>query len=384
MENKTLEIMNNTTDDNCMNNKDFLILSLLKYICSMHDVPLYTYNCIKEYLIKNGIIDDTTIDTQDMLKLQALYMNVISSIEKKSSNKKLGNIEYSDSRYGKDFIQERVIGQGGYGYVFSARYKIDNKCYAIKKILIKNLRKEDSNYYLNEARLLSQLDHVNIVRYYTSWIELDYPTINMTRTNELVLHNDIKPVLYIQMELYNKSLMCYLKDRNFEMEYIDIDYEYNIFRQIINGLQYIHNNDIIHGDLTPQNIFLDSNNIVKIGDFGLAKKTERFDENQDFGSYGNVLYMSPEQIELKICNKKSDIYSLGIIFLELVNKFTTSMGRMNYIRSFKKEIYSDSLPQHVKELTINMIMEDYTKRYNIYDVKTFFEKHMISSKALTF
>ena len=366
-----------------INNKDYLIVSLLKYICNIHEVPVYTFNCICDYLIKNKIIDSVDLNSIDTINLKTMCNNLIKSIAEKGNNKQLHNIEYSECRYTKDFIQEGILGEGGYGCVFDARYKLDNNRYAIKKIYIKDLNKEGSKYYLNEVRLLSQLNNENIVRYYTSWIEIEYPTINIAHTGDILIpHNSAKPVLYIQMELCKKSLQSYIKDRNFDEEEINKNDEYLFIDQIIKGLKYIHNNGIIHGDLTPQNIFIDSKFVIKIGDFGLAKKTERSNENAEFGSYGNVLYMAKEQLDDNICNTKSDIYSLGIIYIELLSRFRTQKERLDSIIKFKKgDNIKNSLMNDVDvELVKNMLVDDYNCRFNIDQVDGYFnDKIMVSN-----
>lgn len=364
-----------------INNKDFLIASLLKYICTIHDVPEYAFHTIYNYLIKNDIIDSVDLNSVDAIGLKNIYANLIKNIVATGNNKELKDIEYSDCRYTKEFIQEGIIGQGGYGCVFDSRYKLDNNRYAVKKIYIKDLKKEGSKYYLNEVRLLSNLNHVNIVRYYTSWVEFEYPTININKSTDILIPtSSVKPVLYIQMELCKKSLYSYIKDRNYEETEINKCDEYLFINQIIQGLKYIHNNGIIHGDLTPQNIFIDSNFNIKIGDFGLAKKTDRSDENTEFGSYGNILYMAKEQLDDNICNVKSDIYSFGIIYIELLSKFKTQKERAESIIKFKngETIQNTLMDDKDIELVNNMMMNDYNNRFTSTDVENFFSEHIIS------
>ena len=118
---------------------------------------------------------------------------------------------------------------------------------------------------------------------------------------------------------------------------------------------------------------------IKIGDFGLAKKTDRTDPNIDFGSYGNAIYLAPEQHNNGICNKKSDIFSLGIIFLELIILFSTTMEKIAVIKQFKEQNYTSLMTyknSNDVELIMMMLKEDYTKRANIKTVKNFFKNYV--------
>ncbi|XP_029456049.1 eIF-2-alpha kinase GCN2 isoform X2 [Rhinatrema bivittatum] len=141
--------------------------------------------------------------------------------------------------------------------------------------------------------------------------------------------------LYIQMEYCEKSTLRDTIDQGLHLDNIRL---WRLFREILDGLAYIHDQGMIHRDLKPVNIFLDSNDHVKIGDFGLATdhpasiadvKQER-DKLIDqlvipdlagilTGMVGTALYVSPEmQGNTKASyNQKVDLFSLGIIFFEM-------------------------------------------------------------------
>lgn len=188
------------------------------------------------------------------------------------------------------------------------------------------------------------------------------------------------------MELCSKTLDDYLMDRNYTNN-IDIKVDIQIFEKIINGLKYIHSKNIIHGDICPKNIFLnDSINYtydVKIGDFGLAKKHEKYTGVVNTRSYGNSTYMAPEIFEKHICCLKSDIYSLGIVFFELVHPFKTMMERIVTIDNIKKGEYSGitnfgnleiSLTDKIISFVKSMVEYDIDKRLDINGVESVFNK----------
>jgi serine/threonine protein kinase len=104
-------------------------------------------------------------------------------------------------------------------------------------------------------------------------------------------------------------------------------------------LKYIHENNILHRDLNPNNIFLDANMVPKIGDFGMAIKTEKNETAMLKMSpdYGVCLYMPPEYEHDCIYTQKSDVYSIGIIFLEMLCQFSTDMERYKIITQVKND-----------------------------------------------
>ncbi|KAH0620584.1 hypothetical protein JD844_021211 [Phrynosoma platyrhinos] len=153
--------------------------------------------------------------------------------------------------------------------------------------------------------------------------------------------------LYIQMEYCEKST---LRDTIDQGLYEDSNRVWRLFREILDGLTYIHEKGMIHRDLKPVNIFLDSGDHVKIGDFGLAtdhpayaadtKQGEGISDdhlgNNDpsgnlTGMIGTALYVSPEvQGNTKSTyNQKVDLFSLGIIFFEMsYHPLTTASERI--------------------------------------------------------
>jgi len=155
--------------------------------------------------------------------------------------------------------------------------------------------------------------------------------------------------LYIQMELCtSNTLSDWILNREFSAlkndHYVKA---IQVFKQILEGLSHIHSRDIIHRDLKPSNIFESQDGIFKIGDFGLSKLVpdEKFnitfeslivadDDDNIYGlgdhtkGVGTISYAAPEQINGSNYDSKTDIYSLGLILLELVSSFSTQHERM--------------------------------------------------------
>ncbi|KAL8848837.1 MAG: hypothetical protein Q9221_006133 [Calogaya cf. arnoldii] len=101
---------------------------------------------------------------------------VESPSNKRSQRRSSGHVQPSTSRFETDFIQEGRLGKGGYGSVVKARNRLDSNFYAVK--IINKCTEAALDKVLNEVRLLSQLNHPNVVRYYAAWKEIDSPTTN--------------------------------------------------------------------------------------------------------------------------------------------------------------------------------------------------------------
>jgi serine/threonine protein kinase len=331
-------------------------------------------------LNKIGILEDSLTFSEDKKQIRKLYIDYLSQLIQSVNTKKNKNlieinndnvtnhICVSNSQYTNSFLELEKIGEGGFGEVFKSYNYIDAQLYAIKKIPFIDVNDPNNIRAFNEVRYLSKLNHENIIRYNSTWIELS------DKKTELIDGNiSVYPVLYIQMELCKESLKDYLMRRNYSGQLIDFDFEIKCIKGIIEGIKYIHSNNILHRDINPNNIFIDQNLSPKIGDFGLSMKSEHEDANTIMSSdLGVSLYMPPEYKENKIYNKKSDVYSCGIVFFELLYIFKTDMERYEIISEIKKNIYPISFINKFDkyyELIKNMLEYDLEKRLDINIIK---------------
>ena len=170
--------------------------------------------------------------------------------------------------------------------------------------------------------------------------------------------NQIKTkLIFIQMELCDNKTLRHTIDEN---QFKNDDDKWRLISQILEGIEYIHSNNYIHRDLKPGNIFLDKENNVKIGDFGLAKNDDKknkesnsnlnffltnFNDFQYLDAGGEIMtvgvgtqyYCSPEQKQSNKYDSKTDIYSLGIIIFEMFYKFNSLMERDMTLRKINTE-----------------------------------------------
>lgn len=167
--------------------------------------------------------------------------------------------------------------------------------------------------------------------------------------------------LYIQMQLCQKeSLKEWLKNNKFEMRKSNI---ISVFQQIVGAVEYVHLKGLIHRDLKPSNIFFSMDGKIKIGDFGLVTDmqdipnivTKCGDETglpscpRHTQHVGTHLYMSPEQLQGRPYDYKVDIYSLGLIFFELLCDFGTEMEHMITLKSLRKSEFPNGFADSRKD-----------------------------------
>lgn len=273
----------------------------------------------------------------------------------------------------------QLIGKGGFGRVFKVFNHLDDKYYAIKQIKVSE---ENITNALTEIRILASISHHHIIRYHHSWVSSTAcPEMLMEEEEEEEEDNLLVPTdqhfyfFNIQMEYCHSTLRKYLLER----KVLDVSECSTIIYQIIEGLSFLHENLIIHCDLKPDNVLISSFQPfhIKITDFGLARKfTSLYSQQQDYyytsssssSSYIECcLYTAPEQLEKKYVYA-SDIYSLGVIMMEVQHLFQTEMERILCIQDLKTRRKLSCL--YFNNLILNMTDPDYQNRPTLAMIKT--------------
>ena len=189
-----------------------------------------------------------------------------------------------------DFLE--LLGKGAFGKVYRCLSLETNEECGVK-ILSKPTLHSEVDSIRNEVRILSSLDHPNIVR---------FRTLRQSRKH-----------IYIEMELLRgATLKAKLEERQFSDEEAAI-----VMRGILQAVAYLHRKGIIHRDLKPANIMFGSEaelSSVKVMDFGLSAKFERGNYYEKlYENCGTMSFMAPEQAERRRYSRPVDIWSCGII-----------------------------------------------------------------------
>lgn len=189
----------------------------------------------------------------------------------------------------------RRIGGGGFGEVWHCTR--DGKAYAKKKLL-PHIDQDGVSRFLREVRILSKLDHPNVVKV----IEVQLQA---------------KPYWYL-MPIYRNSLADELPSLIQNEQRIR-----KVFGSILDGIEYAHKEGVIHRDLKPANVLLNSDNDLVITDFGLGRMLDSESTRQTHTGYGmgTFFYMAPEQCSAaKNADQRSDIFALGRMLYELYSE----------------------------------------------------------------
>jgi hypothetical protein len=233
---------------------------------------------------------------------------------------KFSDLYFQNGYYKKYFTEVEKLGSGSYGTVFKARvlkYKTEY-FHAIKKISFENLKfKFDILREFYNFTVVNKLSKQYVVPHSDAWLEYS--------------REERKIYLYIVMELCDKTLDDIIDEfdnnsmlKNDEM-LTPIGYYIasQLFIEILESVQHLHQHNIIHRDLNPYNIMLkkddESHKIIKIVDFGLIAFHE-FAKKSHSKDKGQAKYMAPE-IDSGLYDTKADIFSLGIILTKLFDMY---------------------------------------------------------------
>ena len=244
----------------------------------------------------------------------------------------------------------KSIGEGGMANVYLAVDLILNRKVAIK-ILRGDLANDEKfiRRFQREALAASSLSHPNIVEMYD---------VGEDNGN-----------YYIVMEyIEGKTLKQLLKKRG----HLTVGEAVDIMLQITDGMVHAHDSYIIHRDLKPQNIMIQEDGQIKITDFGIAMALNSTQLTQTNSVMGSVHYLPPEQASGKGSTIKSDIYSMGILFYELLtgvlpfkgdNAVEIALKQMKEaIPSVRKQ--NPNIPQSVENIIIRATAKNPKNRYN--------------------
>ncbi|XP_054778341.1 G-type lectin S-receptor-like serine/threonine-protein kinase At1g11330 [Prosopis cineraria] len=236
---------------------------------------------------QKGEMQVQTPDITRMMPLKQVHIPDLSLFSLRKLETATNNFDISNK-----------LGQGGFGPVYKGALE-DGQEIAVKRL--SRLSGQGMEEFINEVELISKLQHRNLVRLLGCCIE------------EEILVYEYMP---------NRSLDTYIFDP-LKQKSLDWEKRFTIIEGIARGLLYLHRDSrlrIIHRDLKASNILLDEKMNPKISDFGMAKLF-RSSENQAnteriVGTYG---YISPEYATEGLYSEKSDVFSFGVLLLEIIS-----------------------------------------------------------------
>ncbi len=198
-----------------------------------------------------------------------------------------------------EYLIKRLVGEGGMGKVYEAEERLSKRKVALKVLRPELTRTEEGRrLFLNEMQILAHLEHPNIVRSLAS----------MEEGGQLVLVLEFLNGRTLRDELTTRTRLPW-------PEAVEVAV------QIARALEVAHSQvpPIVHRDLKPENVMLmgEGTGELKVMDFGIAKVLEAVHATNT-QSIGTLQYMSPEQIDARTIDARSDLYSLGLILYEMI------------------------------------------------------------------
>jgi len=196
-----------------------------------------------------------------------------------------------------DYLVRRLVGEGGMGKVYEGEERLSKRRVALKVLHPELARSEvGRRLFTNEMQILALLEHPNIVRSLAS--------------------TEVEGQLVMVLEyLDGRTLRTHLAEQG-RLPWTEA---IRIVSAVASALAAAHGQEppIIHRDLKPENIMILDGGAVKVMDFGIAKVIQAMNQTNT-QSVGTLQYMSPEQIDARSIDHRSDLYCLGLVFYELI------------------------------------------------------------------
>ena len=248
----------------------------------------------------------------------------------------------------------KLLGEGSFGKAYLATVDNEDKKYVIKQIVMDGMTDQEKRDTFNEVSILKRLDHPNIIKFKEVFIQRK-PKETLNIVTEYADGGDLEKKIEEQ------------KKKPFPETQI-LDY----FTQICLALQHLHKKNIIHRDLKGGNVFLMQSGIVKLGDFGIAKGLKTSLEKATTTA-GTPYYFSPEIINNKPYDKKSEIWSLGVLLYQIMTFKMPFNAQSLPLLSIKinRGVYSpppSTYSAEIKDILKKCLSLDPAKRPSINDI----------------
>ncbi|HBM99318.1 MAG TPA: Stk1 family PASTA domain-containing Ser/Thr kinase [Ruminococcus sp.] len=258
--------------------------------------------------------------------------------------------KYIGKRLDGRYEIHELIGVGGMANVYRCNDTVDDREVAIKILKDEYLNNEEFiRRFKNESKAIAMLSHPNIVKVYD------------------VSFGDM--IQYIVMEYIDGITLKEYIDMQGVIEWKDA---LHLTTQILKALQHAHECGIVHRDIKPQNIMLLQDGTIKVTDFGIARFSDKSTRTMTEQAIGSVHYIAPEQARGEVTDGKTDIYSVGVMFYEMLtgklpfdsdSAVTIALMQLQSTPKMPREV-NPAIPIGLEQITMRAMEKQQSDRYS--------------------
>lgn len=258
--------------------------------------------------------------------------------------------KYIGKRLDGRYEIHELIGVGGMANVYRCNDTVDDREVAIKILKDEYLNNEEFiRRFKNESKAIAMLSHPNIVKVYD------------------VSFGDM--IQYIVMEYIDGITLKEYIDLQGIIEWKDA---LHLTTQILKALQHAHECGIVHRDIKPQNIMLLQDGTIKVTDFGIARFSDKSTRTMTEQAIGSVHYIAPEQAKGEVTDGKTDIYSVGVMFYEMLtgklpfdgdSAVTIALMQLQSTPKMPREV-NPAIPIGLEQITMKAMEKQQSDRYS--------------------
>lgn len=258
--------------------------------------------------------------------------------------------KYIGKRLDGRYEIHELIGVGGMANVYRCNDTVDDREVAIKILKDEYLNNEEFiRRFKNESKAIAMLSHPNIVKVYD------------------VSFGDM--IQYIVMEYIDGITLKEYIDLQGVIEWKDA---LHLTTQILKALQHAHECGIVHRDIKPQNIMLLQDGTIKVTDFGIARFSDKSTRTMTEQAIGSVHYIAPEQAKGEVTDGKTDIYSVGVMFYEMLtgklpfdgdSAVTIALMQLQSTPKMPREV-NPAIPIGLEQITMKAMEKQQSDRYS--------------------